>query len=624
MEENLEMKSYLKFSEIISFIQKEFKNSEYPLNQLKTLNQNQERVFLGIIEIIDIEQEENVFLDDVSIHLSHIFTREKTKSLLEELNKIGVISMSSSLSYQIFPDWERTSWNDYLPSNLSLNLTSSEEILKQTISKNRFKNIYGYFKKDEKSFLKNITELIRKNYVENTNVVIVQNTDLTFNSDSSGKSIRVYKKDKSPFSGIVFSLDDNYSDTERNGSLSSLTTYKNGLQDGVNISFSFKLIIEKSLWENGVELSVEKFDDEGKSLKNNESVTYVERHHLDLGDLKLYANLDTRYLTWVVKDMSSNETVFTSDSSNECERWISGDETKSNKEIKNIISVLINELLNSDNFTLEKFKSSIPQILLNISSEEFIEILTKDNRDFVDNSNGEIVENKDLINLTREHFDKNEDLNSEEFIENMSKSFFENLKSENDSTNAHDGEFLSYYENGEIKEKGDYKNGKKNGESKKYYESGQLKEKISYENGNLESHRSYHENGNRKSLFVKLPSSKSKWVFQCYSENDKLIKSDIVKDIHELKEKKKYVDFLEKIASDSNLDEETRNFFRVFNELQKNPKMFDNEDIVNRALEKKEREIHPISNGGCLVVILFLLSLTLSLIIQKTIRNGNI
>lgn len=505
MEENLEMKSYLKFSEIISFIQKEFKNSEYPLNQLKTLNQNQERVFLGIIEIIDIEQEENVFLDDVSIHLSHIFTREKTKSLLEELNKIGVISMSSSLSYQIFPDWERTSWNDYLPSNLSLNLTSSEEKLKQTISKNRFKNIYGYFKKDEKSFLKNITELIRKNYVENTNVVIVQNTDLTFNSDSSGKSIRVYKKDKSPFSGIVFSLDDNYSDTERNGSLSSLTTYKNGLQDGVNISFSFKLIIEKSLWENGFELSVEKFDDEGKSLKNNESVTYVERHHLDLGDLKLYANLDTRYLTWVVKDMSSNETVFTSDSSNECERWISGDETKSNKEIKNIISVLINELLNSDNFTLEKFKSLIPQILLKISSEEFIEILTKDNRDFVDNSNGEIVENKDLINLTREHFDKNEDLNSEEFIENMSKTFFENLKSENDST--------------------------------------------------------------------------------------------------------------EKRASDSNLDETTRDVMRVFNELQKNPKMFDSEDIVNKALEKNERERNSGNQGGCLVVIVFLLSLTLSLII---------
>lgn len=335
MEENLEMKSYLKINEIISFIQKEFKNSEYS-NLLETLNQNQERVFLGIIEIIDIEQEVDVFLDDVSIHLSHIFTKEKTKSLLEELDKIGVISMSSSLSFQIFPDsdWEQSNWNDYLPSDLSSNLTSSEDKLKQTILKNRFKNIYGYFKKDELSFLKNITELIRKNYVKNTNVVIVQNTDLTFNRDSSGKSIRVNKKDESPFSGVVFSLDDNYPDTERNGSLSSLTTYKNGLQDGVSISFSFKLIRKKSLWENGVELSVEEFDDKGKSLKNNESVTYVERHLLDLGDLKLFGNFDTKYLKWVVKDMSSKKTVFTSDSHNECERWISGDETKSNEEIK--------------------------------------------------------------------------------------------------------------------------------------------------------------------------------------------------------------------------------------------------------------------------------------------------
>ena len=333
MEENLEMKSYLKISEIISFIKKEFKNSEYT-NLLETLNQNQERVFLGIIEIIDIEQEVDVFLDDVSIHLSHIFTKEKTKSLLEELDKTGVISMSSSLSFQIFPDWEQSSWNDYLPSNLSLNLTSSEDKLKQTISKNRFKNIYGYFKKDELSFLKIITELIRKNYIENTNVIIVKDTDLTFIRDTSGKSIRVNKKDKSPFSGVVFSLDDNYLDTERNGSLSFLTTYKNGLQDGVNISFSFNQIRKKALWENGVELSVEEFDDKGKSLKNNESVTYVERHLLDLGDLKLYGNFDTKYLKWVVKDMSSKKTVFTSDSHNECERWISGDETKSNEEIK--------------------------------------------------------------------------------------------------------------------------------------------------------------------------------------------------------------------------------------------------------------------------------------------------
>ncbi len=327
MEENLEIKSYLKINEIISFIQKEFKNSEYS-NLLETLNQNQERVFLGIIEIIDIEEEVAVFLDDVSIHLSHIFTKEKTKSLLEELDKIGVISMPSWASFQIYPDsdCEESNWYDYLPSDLSSNLTASEDKIKQNILKNRFKNIYGYFKKDELIFLKNITELIRKNYVKNNNVVIVQNTDLSYSHDSSGKSIRVNKKDESPFSGVVFSLRDNYRDTEKNGSLSSLATYKNGLLDGVAIYFSFNLLIKsKQLWENGVELSVEKFDDKGNLLKNNDSVTYVERHLLDSGNLILYGNFDTKYLQWVVKDMSSNKTVFTSDSANECERWISGD-----------------------------------------------------------------------------------------------------------------------------------------------------------------------------------------------------------------------------------------------------------------------------------------------------------
>jgi antitoxin component YwqK of YwqJK toxin-antitoxin module len=336
---------------------------------------------------------------------------------------------------------------------------------------------------------------------------------------------------------------------------------------------------------------------------------------------------------------------------------------KKNKEIKNKISALINELLNSDNFTLEKFKSSIPQILLKISSEEFIEILTKDNRDFVDNSNGEIVENKDLINLTREHFDKNEDLNSEEFIENMSKTFFENLKSENDSTNTHDDEFLSYYENGEIKEKGYYKNGEKNGvfyyfsengkilkeilyvnglldgESKYYYESSQLKDKMSFKNGNLKLHRSYYENGNIKSQFVELPSDKSKWVFQCYSENGKLIKSDIVKDIHELKEKtgdgeliqsditKDIHEIKEKIIKTDNKstgEEESIRREHIdnidFEEIKKavEQQMVENSVIKNSNIQKPKKVQHSwdsVNQGGCLVVILFLLSLTLSLII---------
>ncbi|MDA8670511.1 hypothetical protein N9L60_06095 [Flavobacteriales bacterium] len=208
---------------------------------------------------------------------------------------------------------------------------------------------------------------------------------------------------------------------------------------------------------------------------------------------------------------------------------------------------------------------------------------------------------------------RNEDLNSDEFIENMSKSFFENLKSENDSTNAHDGEFLSYYENGEIKEKGYYKNGEKNGvffsytktgkilneilyvdgliegESKEYYESGQLKEKISYEKGRKNSKTTYYENGNMKTLHVGHS-------IHSFSEDGKESSRAHGEDLNAMEDSHK-------------------NIKKVLEEYRKNPKMFDSEDIVNKALEKNERERNSGNQGGCLVVILFLLSLTLSLII---------
>jgi hypothetical protein len=208
---------------------------------------------------------------------------------------------------------------------------------------------------------------------------------------------------------------------------------------------------------------------------------------------------------------------------------------------------------------------------------------------------------------------RNEDLNSDEFIENMSKSFFENLKSENDSTNAHDGEFLSYYENGEIKEKGYYKNGEKNGvffsytkngkilneilyvdglsegESKEYYESGQLKEKISYEKGRKNSKTTYYENGNIKTLHVGHS-------IHSFSEDGKESSRAHGEDLNAMEDSHK-------------------NIKKVLEEYRKNPKMFDSEDIVNKALEKNERERNSGNQGGCLVVILFLLSLTLSLII---------
>ena len=45
------------------------------------------------------------------------------------------------------------------------------------------------------------------------------------------------------------------------------------------------------------------------------------------------------------------------------------------------------------------------------------------------------------------------------------------------------GEWIGYYENGEIKYKGNYKGNSKNGESVWYYKNGQIKAKLNYKNG---------------------------------------------------------------------------------------------------------------------------------------------
>ena len=46
-----------------------------------------------------------------------------------------------------------------------------------------------------------------------------------------------------------------------------------------------------------------------------------------------------------------------------------------------------------------------------------------------------------------------------------------------------DGKYTSYYENGQIYDEGNYKDGKKNGQSSWYNEYGQITTKIFYDDG---------------------------------------------------------------------------------------------------------------------------------------------
>lgn len=66
-----------------------------------------------------------------------------------------------------------------------------------------------------------------------------------------------------------------------------------------------------------------------------------------------------------------------------------------------------------------------------------------------------------------------------------------------------DGEYLSYYENGNLKEKGNYESGELDGVYISYYESGQMKIEKNYKAGDLQGDYTwYHENGQIKEKMI--------------------------------------------------------------------------------------------------------------------------
>ena len=62
-----------------------------------------------------------------------------------------------------------------------------------------------------------------------------------------------------------------------------------------------------------------------------------------------------------------------------------------------------------------------------------------------------------------------------------------------------DGLEESYYDNGQVRSKGTYKDGKKDGFRESYYDSGQLRSKGTYKDGKLDGFKeSYYRNGKRR------------------------------------------------------------------------------------------------------------------------------
>jgi len=94
--------------------------------------------------------------------------------------------------------------------------------------------------------------------------------------------------------------------------------------------------------------------------------------------------------------------------------------------------------------------------------------------------------------------------------------YFKQLNLRNNRLNPpKNSSYTDYYENGNIKEKGIYKNGKKNGVWEEWYESGQKKDSANYKNDELELVRlMWYESGQLmlESQWGKYPNKKGKWT----------------------------------------------------------------------------------------------------------------
>ena len=312
------LESYIDFDIIIKFREENFVINE----ALNNLNGEIKKVFLSIYEIIDLGKDDCIFLEDVQLHLLDIIDVDKTKTLLLELEVMEIIKMPSSYSYQILPDYDRSDWSEHSPNQLTSNLSKDQEKLREGIKESVFRNKHGFFKKNKKTFFESIKDKIIVDQKIDSNIKIVDNSEVTFSTINS-VTIRVSKEGNLPFNGIVFGLFSDYIEKELNGKLWNISTYKNGIQDGLKIFWRKNGEIKKITdYKEGVEIERKEFDEEGNLLKNNESICYVERDKLIKSNLRQFASFEVKDLEWVVKDMSTNTIVFTSDSYSECEQWM--------------------------------------------------------------------------------------------------------------------------------------------------------------------------------------------------------------------------------------------------------------------------------------------------------------
>ena len=90
-------------------------------------------------------------------------------------------------------------------------------------------------------------------------------------------------------------------------------------------------------------------------------------------------------------------------------------------------------------------------------------------------------------------------------------------------TSSLNGKVVSYYENGQLRERANFKDGKEEGFWEEYYENGQLKSKVNYQEGKKVGFwEEYYENGQLKSK-VNYQDGKEEGFWEDYYENGQLM-----------------------------------------------------------------------------------------------------
>jgi antitoxin component YwqK of YwqJK toxin-antitoxin module len=178
---------------------------------------------------------------------------------------------------------------------------------------------------------------------------------------------------------------------------------------------------------------------------------------------------------------------------------------------------------------------------------------------------------------------------------------------ENYEFGLRDGVYKSYHENGRIKEIGNYENGEKEGIYKKYYKNEQLREESYFEKGVKKKYSNkFYESGNYKEKIL-------------YPDFNNILSTGYIKECGDYKGysgNRENIIFFTKLYNKPPTDYRFTGINKKVQQLVSDERNnITPQDRLELDLKKLEREKNSRNQGGCLVVILFLLSLTLSLII---------